>query len=113
MRDRHLKDKVRVYDILNFIAEIEEAAKKKAPDRSTILAITYLILVIGEACRVISEELKSAYPEVPWRRINGMRNRLVHEYSKVDENYLWEVVRDDLPLLKEQMTAIFHERFTN
>lgn len=113
MRDAHLKDKVRIYDILGFIADIEGMQNKEPRDKTLIWAMTYLILVIGEACRAISDDLKKAYPEVPWRRINGMRNRLVHEYSKVDEAYLWEVVSMDLPELKKQMKAIFDERFPN
>jgi uncharacterized protein with HEPN domain len=48
--------------------------------------------IIGEASRNISEDLKTSHPEIPWRQMTGMRNRLVHHYFGVD----WEIVDDVL-----------------
>ncbi|MBI5841681.1 MAG: DUF86 domain-containing protein [Chloroflexi bacterium] len=56
------------------------------------LGLTHLVQVIGEAARKIS-------PELPWRQIIGMRHRIVHDYMRVDEDILWEVVINDLPSL--------------
>jgi uncharacterized protein with HEPN domain len=63
------------------------------------LGLTHLVQVIGEAARKVSLEFQQLHPEIPWRRIIGMRHRIVHDYMRVDEDVLWEVVSKDLPTL--------------
>lgn len=63
------------------------------------MGLAHIVQVIGEAARKNSPEFQSEYPEIPWRQIIGMRNRIVHDYMRVDEDVLWEVVRKDLPAL--------------
>jgi uncharacterized protein with HEPN domain len=62
--------------------------------------------IIGEASRNISDDLKTAHPEIPWRQMIGMRNKLVHHYFGVD----WEVVNDalknELPEIKLKLAKI-------
>jgi uncharacterized protein with HEPN domain len=55
--------------------------------------------IIGEAARKVSLEFRSAHPELPWQEMIGMRNRLIHEYSRVDLTAIWSTVTDDLPVL--------------
>ena len=55
--------------------------------------------IVGEAAGRISEELRNAHPEIPWREIIGMRNRLVHAYFDVDWVKVWDTVHNDLPPL--------------
>jgi uncharacterized protein with HEPN domain len=55
--------------------------------------------IIGEAARAISKEFKAANPQVPWKDIVGLRNRIVHEYFKLDLKIVWEVVQKDVPTL--------------
>lgn len=55
--------------------------------------------VIGEAARKVSPKFQSEHPEIAWRRIIGMRHRIVHDYMRVDEDILWQVVTKDLPEL--------------
>lgn len=75
-------------------------------DVKTQSAVLYQIQIIGEACSHVSERLRSAHPEVPWRDIVGMRNNLVHEYFGVDLMLVWTTVVDDLPTLENQMDAV-------
>jgi len=63
------------------------------------MGLTHLVQVIGEAARKVSLEFQHAHPEIPWRQIIGMRHRIVHDYMRVDEDVLWEVVSHDLPTL--------------
>jgi uncharacterized protein with HEPN domain len=58
--------------------------------------------IIGEAARVMSEETKKKYPDIPWYNISGMRNRLIHEYFQVDIDAVWKTVTEDLQLLLEK-----------
>jgi len=57
--------------------------------------------IIGEATKNLSENLKVNYPQVPWKEIAGMRDKLVHQYFGVDLELVWETVRRELPELKD------------
>jgi uncharacterized protein with HEPN domain len=62
-------------------------------------AVTRTIEIIGEAARRISDHTRNLHPELPWRDMISMRNRLIHEYDDVDLALVWETVSDDLPHL--------------
>lgn len=62
-------------------------------------AVLYRINVIGEAARRLSEDIRSQHPEVPWRDIIAMRNRVVHDYESVDPAKVWAVIERDIPEL--------------
>ncbi len=69
-------------------------------------AVVRNLQVIGEAANRISEAFRAAHAEIPWRQVVGMRNRLVHEYSRVDMEKVWETVRDDIPDLLRQIEPL-------
>lgn len=62
--------------------------------------------VIGEATRQISQDLRDEHPQVPWRRIAGLRNVLIHEYLGVDLDQVWAVVVSDVPALEQDIKRI-------
>jgi uncharacterized protein with HEPN domain len=55
--------------------------------------------IIGEAARQVSRKTRDAHPEIPWEQMIGMRNRLIHEYFRVNLATVWETVQSDLPSL--------------
>lgn len=57
------------------------------------------LLVIAEAARRVSEATRQTLPNVSWQEINGMRNRLVHDYDDVNLNIVWDVVQFEIPSL--------------
>jgi uncharacterized protein with HEPN domain len=63
------------------------------------LALVRLIEIMGEAANNVSLTCQISYPQIPWREIIGMRNRIVHAYFDVDLDVVWQVVKDDLPEL--------------
>jgi uncharacterized protein with HEPN domain len=75
-------------------------------DSKTQDAIIRNIEIIGEAVGRLSNELKDKYPEIPWNNIKGTRNRLIHDYSGVNLDILWNIVKDDLPDLYQKITNV-------
>jgi uncharacterized protein with HEPN domain len=57
--------------------------------------------IIGEAARNIPEEIREKYPEIPWNRVVGLRNVVIHGYFVVDLEIIWVIIREQLPDLKE------------
>jgi uncharacterized protein with HEPN domain len=60
-------------------------------------AVVRNVEIIGQAVKNLSDSLKASYPQVPWRRIAGMRDKMIHEYFGVNLQLVWEVVERDLP----------------
>jgi len=65
--------------------------------------------IVGEAAANISSETRDAHPEVRWRDIIGMRNRLIHAYPEVNLQLVWGVIEHDGPRLRSQVAAILEE----
>jgi uncharacterized protein with HEPN domain len=62
--------------------------------------------VIGEAASKISLDLRKAHPDIPWQKIIGMRNRLIHVYFDIDYDIIWQTLKENLPPVIEQIQAI-------
>jgi uncharacterized protein with HEPN domain len=75
------------------------------------LALTHLVQMIGEAAQQVSLPFQDTYPLVPWRKIIGMRHRIVHDYLNVDEDIVWQVVQDDLPSLVSVLRNILPQEY--
>lgn len=65
-------------------------------------------LNFGEAIRNISDEIKLQYPDVLWQEIRSFRNKIAHEYFGVDARIVWDIVQNELGLLKDQITQILN-----
>ena len=59
--------------------------------------------IIGEATKNLSEKLRDAYPDIPWKDIAGMRDKLIHQYFGVDKGAVWASINEDLPSLKSKI----------
>lgn len=60
-------------------------------------AVLHPLEIIGEAARLISESYKESHPEIPWFQMIGMRNRLIHEYFRIQADTVWKTIQEDLP----------------
>ncbi len=74
-----------------------------------VLATVRLLEVVGEAASRVSQDLRLAYPDIPWRRMVALRNLLIHAYDQVDQGIVWDIVQEDLPELIEALKRIDFE----
>jgi uncharacterized protein with HEPN domain len=72
-------------------------------------AVLYEIVVLGEAARRLSPEIRAAHPQVPWREIIGMRSIITHGYDQIDDDELWQVIERDLPDLTVKLEHIISQ----
>ncbi len=75
-------------------------------DERTVDAVIRNLEIIGEAARNIPLELRDKYSDIPWRRIVGLRNVVIHDYFGVDLEIIWEIITKDLLDLKEKIKGI-------
>jgi uncharacterized protein with HEPN domain len=70
-------------------------------DRKTLNAVVRSLEIIGEAAKNIPATMREKYGKVPWKKMIGMRDKVIHGYFGVDVKTLWNTVKDDLPPLKQ------------
>lgn len=72
----------------------------QANDQLNFNASLLLIATIGDQITKISQDTASKYPDIPWQKIKGTRNRIVHDYSGIDYDITYDIIKTELPLLK-------------
>jgi len=75
-------------------------------DDKTIFAVIRALEVIGEASKKIPKSIRNKYPQIPWREITGMRDKLIHEYFGVNLKVVWDTVKKDIPHIKPLINEI-------
>lgn len=100
-----------VQDILDSINDIENFIKGMnfndfKNDRKTINAVIRSIEVIGEASKKIPKSIKERHPDIPWKKIAGMRDKLIHEYFGIDLEILWKVAKEEIKKLEPGIKQI-------
>jgi uncharacterized protein with HEPN domain len=100
-----------VEDILDSMNQIEEYIRGMnfqdfSSDRKTIDAVIRNIEIIGEAAKNISEDIRKNYPEIPWKRVIGLRNSVIHAYFGIDLKSLWKIASVNIPEVKTHIIKI-------
>lgn len=75
-------------------------------DRQLVLALVKDVEIIGEAANAVTGSTRLELPDIPWQEIVAMRNRLVHAYFDINLDIVWQTVRQDLPMLIEQIERV-------
>ena len=94
--------------ILNAISRIREYTEKKGyqyfiEDHLVQDGVIRQIEIIGEATKRLSDKIKKKYPDIPWKDMAGMRDKLIHNYLGVDIDAVWDTVENDIPILEKQL----------
>jgi uncharacterized protein with HEPN domain len=103
--------KLFVEDILESIELIESYVHNMelsdfTKDRKTIDAVVRNFEIIGEASKFIPDDIKTRNPEIDWKGIIGLRNRIAHEYFGISVSIVWDIIKKELPRLKNQMKLV-------
>ncbi|MCP2728578.1 DUF86 domain-containing protein [Symplocastrum sp. BBK-W-15] len=77
-----------------------------AKNQTTVKAVLYDFIIIGEATRNVPKEIQSRYPLIPWRLMGGMRNVATHEYFQVNLIRIWATIQEDLPSLVPRLQEV-------
>jgi uncharacterized protein with HEPN domain len=80
-----------------------------AEDRKTNRAVSFELVVIGEAVSRLSEDFEKRYSDLPWREMNAVRNYAVHEYFRLSLPILWQIASMELPQILERLQKIYAE----
>jgi len=98
-------------DILDAVAAIEQFTtginfEDFSQNLEKVFAVSRAIEIIGEAVKGIPDAIKSQYPDIPWRDIAGMRDKLIHDYFNADVEIIWKAVQEDIPQLKMMISQV-------
>jgi len=105
----------RIQDIIDAATRIESyvadlASDEFSADSMLQEAVSYNLIIIGEATAALPEEIVSQHPEIPWKLMRGMRNVLAHQYFTTDADVIWRTATEDLPPLVGQLEGLLSGR---
>ena len=104
----YIDDVTRLKNMLDAALQAQEFVSRRTrkdleTDKMFLFALVRAIEIVGEAANSVSDERKSNHPEIAWKQIIGMRNRLLHGYFDIDLDILWDTVNNYIPVLIKQL----------
>jgi uncharacterized protein with HEPN domain len=72
-------------------------------------AVIHQLEILGEAANAVSKQTQKELPNIPWKEIIGLRNRLIHEYFDLDYNIIWQTIKEGLPPLVSEIASYLTE----
>jgi uncharacterized protein with HEPN domain len=101
-------------DMLSFAREVLTFTRGRSHsdyETDTVLrrAVERATELIGEAASNVSDSMRAEHPEIPWRKIVGQRNVLIHDYGDVDDELVWNLVELEIPALVSTLEQLVPE----
>lgn len=113
MKARDRNPRVYLDDIQSAVGRIgkyvADGKRKFLVDTKTQDAVLYQLAIIGEAAAKLPRAMRAAYPEIPWKDIVGMRNIIIHDYSGITIDRIWDAVERDLPTLRRAVRTMLRD----
>lgn len=102
------ENKVYIQHILDAVEKIERYSKGISYEDFLIDplrqdGIIRELEIIGEAAKKLSDDFKENNASIPWRKVTGMRDKLIHDYFEVDAAAVWKTVKEDIPAFKREL----------
>jgi uncharacterized protein with HEPN domain len=106
-----ISDRVRALHIVDALTELDEYLREADLDEflsNSMLRFACIkqLEIIGEASIYMTPETKARFTGIEWRKMAGLRNILIHEYFAVDAEIVWQILKDDIPVLKTQIHSL-------
>ncbi len=102
---RHIMESIeQIEDYLHNVLKIQFMDSPQLQD-----SVLRRIEIIGEAVKNIPDDFKEHHPDVPWQKIAGMRDKIIHEYFNVDLPLVWSTAKKNIPELKEQIDKLLED----
>jgi len=100
-----------ISDAITKIEQYVQGLDQKSFDDNPLIqdGVIRQIMIIGEAVKLLPNELRDKHVHIPWQDIAGMRDKLIHRYFGVDLEKVWLTLQDDLPVLKSEVNKILKE----
>ena len=110
MRDSklYLKDILEAMDSIELFVEGMDFEEFKEDDK-TSSAVIRKFEIIGEATKYLPETIKNDYPDIPWREMAGMRDKLIHFYFGIKYELVWRTIKDVIPQIKPFLLEIYEK----
>lgn len=99
----------RIMTDLGFILSHTEGITEEQLQADEVLldSVMFRLIQVSENSDKLTDAFKASHPEIPWRAMKGLRNRIVHEYGNVDLSVVYDTVKSDIPALLDLITKIF------
>ena len=106
MRNNIIVEKLLAYTdkILTYCDGVDHAAF--VTDSQLVEACVFNLSQMGELTNRVDDDFARSHPDVPWRLLYGLRNRIVHDYEGVNLQLIWEIIQEDLPQLRDVLIKI-------
>jgi uncharacterized protein with HEPN domain len=112
MTQRSLENSLR--DILDCMDAIEQFTvgiefEAFSKNLEKVFAVSRAFEIIGEAVKQVPQMIRNQYPDIPWRDMAGMRDKLIHDYFNADVEIIWQAVKEDIPYLKSLIMNVLED----
>jgi len=113
-----MKDKEQFLDYLEDIIDAMEKGEKFTHnmkfndfknDDKTVFAVIRALEIIGEATKKIPKFFRKKYPKIPWKKMAGMRDKMIHDYFGVDLKVIWKTIKNEVPTVKPYLKEVVED----
>ncbi len=100
-----------ILDCIHYISDFigESDYDEFIDDNKTSSAVVLKLIVIGESTKNVPDRIREKYPDVPWKGMTGLRDRIAHGYFGIDYEIIWEVIKEQLPTLEPEIARMLDE----